>query len=1424
MAISACKRQMPTPEHASPRSYYSLLPSPVLLSRPGPLETPRYFDSDTFPSFAGTGMALAFWYRHCDPGDFPTCGLYLFYKHTAGMQSASVCWSLWMEDNGIYYDNPRADPPYGYPVGFMPSKLRVTHRAWRHVVFALDAADDTVALFVDGEEAYRAPWGSPVAEADCGELPGLAPEDRPGDVVALGHQFPGYTYGGEVEMHDVRMYVGAALAPEDVRALAASPTPAPLTPELRCHEASAPEMRDTAWRNAYGQTCSWLSENRAAYPGLCALPPGMKDCPIACQTKQECFSNRPPPRVFWAWDRIRYIGAKAPRGTVCLSSSLDANRVVEDCRRWAASGAPSRDWPGKEEWLEGMASADAARLNVTDCDELAEAIDTECAFNAAAIEGFTEAVREGGGDYTVAFWMKPVGGESLEGGRFFPQAHFMASLSPPQHNLMIGKTTMNSNGESRVYTSCFSGKGRFFEYTELKPTSSDGWTFVAFTRDNSSTQTLNSLVTNLVQNEMIGEFRQCFYNDSAMFSAIEFNYPMLVSPIMLIPEILPLARLQETYYSLDRELEIRYGPAKPRNVERVQFGRYERIGIEKKNYLPRLALIATPIVFQQRVSPSPQCPTSFGGDWIRAQHTKVINSTCAPPYQCPADVLERPELSISCAGPMVDNGTYYGLESMRFEGRRGYAELLFSITEHDKLFREGQLLPTAAFFDSLTTAVQLILVFFSPQYGMTSVMTVRANLGGPSPLDVTVDVEHVEIVEGAKLLAVIVTLALLFFALVLLLMYVRRDILKIWTELKSRNAGKVRSTSMIPGPSLCVRCVVLCIDITTLALVPTAAIKLILLKLNSAELSRAVVGSLSSIPWNSSEVPMTSKKEAFFSNVETLLQLVKTETTTESLLYIAFLINIFRIIQGTSLHPRLALLEGTLSRAADDLWHTCLLIVLVLCCFSAVGTWRFGSTQKQFGSFSATLRTELKMMIEGSFFEGWDETLELQIFTILYLATVNILVLNFLLAVVVNSYMDIRAHNKEQLYVQEFITDIFSSLIAALRGKYSGWPTQRKLGELLGQYNAKLNIGYDDLIKTELFRNPQAVASFIKYYRQYHFLLPAVISKFGKRPAKKEDHMITDIERRIARLIGTTPFSLKDEAARAVSRSNSKRASSFAFRANADLQLEQIAPLSIERSRSLGYKEIGMMSWDNLDSSCQTPMVYEQSVAGCLNRFNLDVNTCIVDSAVKRLGTRALLIELGAINSEQETGLVLSVQERSLLSEMLENKGALADSGSKPFFPVSSRDPTLGAQESSVESNSDNLLNPCEVPFTDQRSVSWSDTEFQRERPNLCYNIPEAVPHLELESILLRPDPERSWHYRTGLPSPALSRDRSPASTPRPGSSIAHSQRTPYRDQMVRAQVCFDTTDGQNSTQKVPANSALTILDVIVTDSPSFDR
>ena len=62
-----------------------------------------------------------------------------------------------------------------------------------------------------------------------------------------------------------------------------------------------------------------------------------------------------------------------------------------------------------------------------------------------------------------------------------------------------------------------------------------------------------------------------------------------------------------------------------------------------------------------------------------------------------------------------------------------------------------------------------------------------------------------------------------------------------------------------------------------------------------------------------------------------------------------------------SVHPRLALLTGTVANALDDLWHTAILTVALMCCFSGIATWRFGPYLEEFADFETTMQVILPL-------------------------------------------------------------------------------------------------------------------------------------------------------------------------------------------------------------------------------------------------------------------------------------------------------------------------------------------------------------------------------------------------------------------------------------------------------------------------------
>ena len=80
------------------------------------------------------------------------------------------------------------------------------------------------------------------------------------------------------------------------------------------------------------------------------------------------------------------------------------------------------------------------RVNLTDCAELEEAIDEFCIFDGDVVKDFTADVKENGGEYSLGFWVRPIGDESLMlGDKFFPHVTFFGSLSAPKPQLQLGK-------------------------------------------------------------------------------------------------------------------------------------------------------------------------------------------------------------------------------------------------------------------------------------------------------------------------------------------------------------------------------------------------------------------------------------------------------------------------------------------------------------------------------------------------------------------------------------------------------------------------------------------------------------------------------------------------------------------------------------------------------------------------------------------------------------------------------------------------------------------------------------------------------------------------------------------------------------------------------------------------------------------------
>ena len=104
-------------------------------------------------------------------------------------------------------------------------------------------------------------------------------------------------------------------------------------------------------------------------------------------------------------------------------------------------------------------------------------------------------------------------------------------------------------------------------------------------------------------------------------------------------------------------------------------------------------------------------------------------------------------------------------------------------------------------------------------------------------------------------------------------------------------------------------------------------------KTSSASDSRRLVGSISQLRWEATDLTLNQKTSEFFSGLSELLKLISTENSLDTFCSIILFVSLVRVIQCTALHPRLALLTGTLGHALDDLWC----VVCLSCRFLFLG-------------------------------------------------------------------------------------------------------------------------------------------------------------------------------------------------------------------------------------------------------------------------------------------------------------------------------------------------------------------------------------------------------------------------------------------------------------------------------------------------------
>ena len=327
----------------------------------------------------------------------------------------------------------------------------------------------------------------------------------------------------------------------------------------------------------------------------------------------------------------------------------------------------------------------------------------------------------------------------------------------------------------------------------LGKASTDAWTFIAISRRNSTMPSQTVVYTNLGRFVEEAHFPMCLFNESSFLSAIEVNYPVLISPMMLYARAMRGRDIQRLYLQSIGDMNTRNGPRISEETLEAK-----RVPVEKKDFSMRTVLLAPPIVTQKRRHSTAECRHSSSTKFIDLQHAQVLSSVCAYPYACSNTVLEEKKRTLACNGKAYGEGeSSFGLEYSKFQGDFVITDFLFSLTENPFLFRGNATpVPRGSFIDSRTETVNIILVFYSPNEGIITRLTINAGIDGRHPdlhgttAMVRYEMVHHVVVEGMGVIRCVVIMVLVFINLVcIVVLLLSRDVRELLEDLTQPDVG-----------------------------------------------------------------------------------------------------------------------------------------------------------------------------------------------------------------------------------------------------------------------------------------------------------------------------------------------------------------------------------------------------------------------------------------------------------------------------------------------------------------------------------------------------------------------------------------------------------------------------------------------------------
>mmetsp|Transcript_26207 Transcript_26207/g.73452 ORF Transcript_26207/g.73452 Transcript_26207/m.73452 type:complete len:508 (+) Transcript_26207:4143-5666(+) len=411
---------------------------------------------------------------------------------------------------------------------------------------------------------------------------------------------------------------------------------------------------------------------------------------------------------------------------------------------------------------------------------------------------------------------------------------------------------------------------------------------------------------------------------------------------------------------------------------------------------------------------------------------------CYYPYEC-KETGDWAESMFPCVEGIPLATTFFGRE-LNETISSFFLEFMWTL-ENSILVRGGnEFDPSKDYIDQFTTAVEIVLVFYSPPDMIASVVNLVFDTSGQrissdytfAQLVMLEDQDQSAWRAWSISAAVFVTISIILAAPAAyqeLRLFMIRALI-YWGIQKQGEVRLERYTADTSQPDFFD--VVLCVALLAYTLVYTVHMSMTVTDGPEA------FYNLASINWASTE-SFSSKTSEYLASLSTVLVMVEEIEQIRSVAFWMLILCCFRVILYLKVHPLIAGVAQTFEVCFWELLNFFFSFGVIYLLLAFIAYIKFGNMYDEFSSIGNALITQFAILI-GDDTPDYSSNNILFFYVVLYVLVCTLALLNFLLAIVVAGYDGVREKVLENQVVTSFAMDSWSVFTDSIRWMRHRWP------------------------------------------------------------------------------------------------------------------------------------------------------------------------------------------------------------------------------------------------------------------------------------------------------------------------------------------------------------------------------------------------